>query len=178
MKSIKSCRLFDVNKQSRFLIGSCFVFLFFLCGQVTAEFGRRSLSLAVDEAAPVATAALRGNQLDVDKRLYLGGLPANHSTRRLNVMTSQPPPPITAHRLLHCLTASSAPLSSPPQVSSSFPGCVRSLSLNGAALDLQSPASRHDVTSCFSRDQAGSYFNGSGFAVLSEFQPGSVVDNA
>lgn len=101
MKSIKSCRLFDVNKQSRFLIGSRLVFLFFLCGQVTAEVGRRSLSLAVDESAQVATAALRGNQLDVDKRLYLGGLPANHSTRRLNVMTSQPPPPITAHRLLH-----------------------------------------------------------------------------
>lgn len=54
------------------------------------------------------------------------------------------------------------------QVSSSFPGCVRSFSLNSATFDLQSPASRYDVTSCFSRDQPGSYFNGSGFAVLSE----------
>lgn len=150
---------------------------FFLRGQVIAEVGRRSLSLAVDESAPAATAALRGNQLDVDKRLYLGGLPANHSTRRINVMMSQPRRPITAHRLFHCLNARSTPCP-PPQVSSSFPGCVRSLSLNGATLDLQSPASQHDITSCFSRDQAGSYFNGSGFAVLSESQPGSIADDA
>ena len=52
------------------------------------------------------------------------------------------------------------------QVSSSFPGCVRSVSLNGAMLDLSKPASQHDVTSCFTNDQTGSYFNGSGYAVL------------
>lgn len=55
------------------------------------------------------------------------------------------------------------------QVSSGFQGCVRSLSLNGAALDLRSPASHHNVTSCFASDQAGSYFNGSGYAVLGEW---------
>lgn len=35
-------------------------------------------------------------------------------------------------------------------------------------MDLSKPASHHDVTSCFSSDQTGSYFNGSGYAVLSE----------
>ncbi|KAK1884521.1 Laminin subunit alpha-1 [Dissostichus eleginoides] len=50
--------------------------------------------------------------------------------------------------------------------SSSFSGCVRSVSLNGAMLDLSSPASQHDVTSCFTNDQTGSYFNGSGYAAL------------
>lgn len=35
-------------------------------------------------------------------------------------------------------------------------------------LDVSKPASHHDVTSCFTRDQKGSYFNGSGYAALSE----------
>lgn len=120
----KHCFCVVSNQLSRPLTGNRFCFLslvFCLCGQVTAEVGRRSLSLAVDESAPVATAALRGNQLDVDKRLYLGGLPANHSTRRLNVMTSQPPPPITARRLLLFLTASSAPLFSPRRSAAASP---------------------------------------------------------
>lgn len=54
------------------------------------------------------------------------------------------------------------------QVSSSLPGCLRSVSLNGATLDLTRPASQQDTTSCFSRDQTGSHFNGSGYAVLSK----------
>ncbi|MEQ2195643.1 hypothetical protein XENOCAPTIV_016179, partial [Xenoophorus captivus] len=54
------------------------------------------------------------------------------------------------------------------QVSSSFPGCIRSVSLNGTTLDLSKPNSRDDVTFCFSKDQKGSYFNGSGHAELSE----------
>lgn len=163
MFSLKSCWFFKGNKEGRLL-----KFAFSLCGQVTAEVGRRSLSLAVDESSPAATATLRGNQLDVDKRLYLGGLPANHSTRRINVMTSQSPQLITQ---IYSATSLLSSTLCPPcltQVSSSFPGCVRSLSLNGATFDLQSPASRYDVTSCFYRDQPGSYFNGSGFAVLSE----------
>lgn len=35
-------------------------------------------------------------------------------------------------------------------------------------LDLSKPASRHNVTSCFTNDQAGSYFDGSGHALFSE----------
>uniref|UniRef100_A0A3P8WGE8 Laminin subunit alpha-1 n=1 Tax=Cynoglossus semilaevis TaxID=244447 RepID=A0A3P8WGE8_CYNSE len=83
----------------------------------------------------IISVTIKGNQLDVDDRLYLGGLPHTLTSRRLNV-------------------------------SSSLPGCLRSVSLNGATLDLTRPASKQDTTSCFSRDQTGSHFNGSGYAVL------------
>lgn len=52
--------------------------------QVSAEVSRRSLSLAVDSSKP-GLVSIRGNQLDVEKRLYLGGLPHAHTTRRINV---------------------------------------------------------------------------------------------
>ncbi|XP_042350009.1 laminin subunit alpha-1-like [Plectropomus leopardus] len=101
---------------------------------VSADVSRRTASLSVDGSSPDSV-SVKGNQLDVDNRLYLGGLPHTLPTRRINV-------------------------------SSSFPGCVRSVSLNGAMLDLSGPASQHHVTSCFNSDQTGSYFNGSGYAAL------------
>ncbi|KAK5897644.1 hypothetical protein CgunFtcFv8_015135, partial [Champsocephalus gunnari] len=101
---------------------------------VSGEVSRRSVSLSLDGRTPDSV-FIKGNQLDVEDRLFLGGLPHTHSTRRINA-------------------------------SSSFSGCVRSVSLNGATLDLSSPASQHDVTSCFTNDQTGSYFNGSGYAAL------------
>ncbi|XP_033982773.1 laminin subunit alpha-1-like [Trematomus bernacchii] len=101
---------------------------------VIGEVSRRSVSLSLDGRTPDSV-FIKGNQLDVEDRLFLGGLPHTHSTRRINA-------------------------------SSSFSGCVRSVSLNGAMLDLSSPASQHDVTSCFTNDQTGSYFNGSGYAAL------------
>ncbi|XP_019743054.1 laminin subunit alpha-1 [Hippocampus comes] len=101
---------------------------------VTADVGRRSVSVSVDASAAVL-AAVKGNQLDVDGRLYLGGLPPAHDTRRINVTTS-------------------------------LGGCVRSVSVNGLALDLSRPASRRDIASCFTKEETGSYFNGSGYAAL------------
>ncbi|XP_014912106.1 laminin subunit alpha-1 isoform X1 [Poecilia latipinna] len=99
---------------------------------VSAEVSRRSVSLTVDGSRP-ATASIKGNHLDVDRTLFLGGLPASVNGRRIGV-------------------------------SSSLPGCLRSVSLNGTMLDLSKPFSQHDVTSCFTKDQTGSYFNGSGHA--------------
>ncbi|XP_041824167.1 laminin subunit alpha-1 [Melanotaenia boesemani] len=101
---------------------------------VSAEMSRRSVSVSVDDSPPQSV-SVKGNQLDVDNRFYLGGLPHGVTRRKINV-------------------------------SSSFPGCVRSVTLNGAVLDLSKPVSQHDVTSCFTKDQAGSYFNGSGYAEL------------
>uniref|UniRef100_A0A3Q3VYH9 Laminin G domain-containing protein n=1 Tax=Mola mola TaxID=94237 RepID=A0A3Q3VYH9_MOLML len=103
-------------------------------GNTIAEVSRRVLSLTVDGSRPDSV-SVKGNQLDVESTVYLGGLPSSHTARRINV-------------------------------SSSFPGCVRSVSLNGAMFDVSKPASHHDVTSCFTRDQKGSYFNGSGYAAL------------
>ncbi|XP_035475536.1 laminin subunit alpha-1 isoform X2 [Scophthalmus maximus] len=101
---------------------------------VSAEVSRRLVTLSVDSSNPDSV-TVKGNQLDVDDTLYLGGLPHTHATRRINV-------------------------------SSSLPGCVHSVSLNGAMLDLTKPVSQHNVTSCFTKDQTGSYFNGSGYTVL------------
>uniref|UniRef100_A0A3Q1IIV8 Laminin subunit alpha-1 n=1 Tax=Anabas testudineus TaxID=64144 RepID=A0A3Q1IIV8_ANATE len=101
---------------------------------VSAEVSRRSMLVSVDGSKPESV-TMKGNQLDVDNKLYLGGLPHSFTTRRLNV-------------------------------SSSLPGCVQSITLNGAAMDLSKPSSQHDVTSCFTKDQTGSYFNGSGYAIL------------
>ncbi|MEQ2288472.1 hypothetical protein AMECASPLE_022900, partial [Ameca splendens] len=103
---------------------------------VSAEVSRKSVSVTVDDSPP-ASIPIKGNQLDVDKILFLGGLPHGVNSRRISV-------------------------------SSSFPGCIRSVSLNGTTLDLSKPNSRDDVTSCFSKDQKGSYFNGSGHAELSQ----------
>uniref|UniRef100_UPI003AABA75E laminin subunit alpha-1-like n=1 Tax=Centroberyx gerrardi TaxID=166262 RepID=UPI003AABA75E len=101
---------------------------------VSVEVSRRSVSVSVDGSTPDSV-SVKGNQLDVDSTLYLGGLPHTHTAKRINV-------------------------------SSSFPGCIRSVSLNGVKLDLSSPSSQHDITSCFTNQQTGSYFNGSGYAVL------------
>ncbi|XP_077410965.1 laminin subunit alpha-1 [Vanacampus margaritifer] len=101
---------------------------------VTADVSRRSVWVSVDASAPDSV-AVRGNQLDVNSRLYLGGLPRAHNTRRINVTTS-------------------------------LRGCLHSVSVNGVMLDLSRPTSQHDVTSCFSKEETGSYFNGSGYAAL------------
>ncbi|KAM9839751.1 laminin subunit alpha-1 [Aulostomus maculatus] len=101
---------------------------------VSAEVSRRFMSVSVDGLSP-DLASVKGNQLDVDSRLYLGGLPHTHNARRINV-------------------------------SHSLPCCVHAVSLNGVMLDLSRPASQHDVSSCFTKDQTGNYFNGSGYAAL------------
>ncbi|XP_061661394.1 laminin subunit alpha-1 [Syngnathoides biaculeatus] len=101
---------------------------------VSADVSRRSISVSVDASTPERV-AVKGNQLDVSSKLYLGGLPRVHNTQRINVSTS-------------------------------LAGCVHSVSLNGVMLDLSRPASRYDVTSCFSKEEPGSYFNGSGYAAL------------
>ncbi|XP_078018932.1 laminin subunit alpha-1 [Epinephelus lanceolatus] len=101
---------------------------------VSAEVSRRSVSVSVDGSHPDAV-SVKGNQLDVESRVYLGGLPHTLPTRRINV-------------------------------SSSFPGCIRSVILNGATLDLSKPTSQQHVVSCFTKDQTGSYYNGSGYAAL------------
>ncbi|KAM9775357.1 laminin subunit alpha-1 isoform 2-T2 [Syngnathus typhle] len=100
---------------------------------ITADVSRRQLSVSVDGSAADST-TLRGSQLNVHGRLYLGGLPPAHITPRINV--------------------------------TSLRGCLHSVTVNGVTLDLSQPASQHDITSCFTEEEAGSYFNGSGYAVL------------
>uniref|UniRef100_A0A668THK2 Uncharacterized protein n=1 Tax=Oreochromis aureus TaxID=47969 RepID=A0A668THK2_OREAU len=99
---------------------------------VVAEVGRRLMSVSVN-SLKTDSISVKGNQLDVDNKVFLGGTPHTMTSRRI-------------------------------RDSSSFSGCVGSISLNGVMLD--KPASQHGVTSCFTRDQIGSYFNGSGYAEM------------
>lgn len=55
-----------------------------IVSQVSAEVIRRSMLVSVDGSNPDSL-TMKGNQLDVDKRLYLGGLPHTFTTKRLNV---------------------------------------------------------------------------------------------
>ncbi|XP_072306440.1 laminin subunit alpha-1 [Eucyclogobius newberryi] len=100
---------------------------------VTAEVSRRSVSISVGGTSD--STHIKGNQLDVESRVYVGGLPHTHTAKRINV-------------------------------SNSFPGCIRSVALNNAALDLNRPETQHNVAACFSSDQKGAHFNGSGHAVF------------
>uniref|UniRef100_A0A3B4ARG9 Laminin subunit alpha-1 n=1 Tax=Periophthalmus magnuspinnatus TaxID=409849 RepID=A0A3B4ARG9_9GOBI len=104
---------------------------------VTAEVSRRSVSVSVGVASD--SALIKGNQLDVESRVYVGGLPHTHTAKRINVSYT---------------------------TRNSFPGCIRSVALNNAALDLNKPETQHHITSCFSSDQKGAHFNGTGYAVL------------
>ncbi|CAL8292350.1 unnamed protein product [Lota lota] len=99
---------------------------------VRTEFAKRWVSMAIDGVTsdPVS---VRGNQLDVDKTLYLGGVAHTHTWKSSNVTHS-------------------------------LPGCVQAVSLNGVRLE--TPASQHNTTSCFTHTQTGSYFNGTGYAAL------------
>lgn len=131
---------------------------------MSAELIRRSMTVSVDGSSPDSV-TVKGNQLDVDNRMYLGGLPHTFTTRRINVRH------FSVHTVPNLQCSPTHRCCPPPyvsQASSSFPGCVRAVSLNGALMDLSKPSSQHDVTDCFTKDQAGSYFNGSGYAVLSE----------
>ncbi|XP_026035470.1 laminin subunit alpha-1 isoform X1 [Astatotilapia calliptera] len=101
---------------------------------VVAEVGRRLMSVSVN-SLKTESISVKGNQLDVANKVFLGGTPHTMTSRRIGD-------------------------------TSSFPGCVQSISLNGVMLDVSKPASQHGVTSCFTRDQIGSYFNGSGYAEM------------
>ncbi|KAJ3611009.1 hypothetical protein NHX12_021025 [Muraenolepis orangiensis] len=99
---------------------------------VRTEFTKRWVSMAIDGVTSLPV-PVRGNQLDVDKTLYLGGLSHSLTWRTTNV-------------------------------SHSLPGCVQAVSLNG--VQLETPSSQHNTSSCFTHTQTGSYFNGTGYAAL------------
>lgn len=77
--------------------------------QVSAEVSRRSLSMTVDGSSPDSV-SVKGNQLDVENRLYLGGLPHTHTARRINVGHFLYRP-ITALEYLHSLHINVEPFS-------------------------------------------------------------------
>ncbi|KAG7488691.1 hypothetical protein MATL_G00037040, partial [Megalops atlanticus] len=104
---------------------------------VKTDFGKKSVMISVDgrESAPVQARG-KASTLDVEGKLYLGGLPPNYSAKNIGNVTH------------------------------SIAGCLKDVTLNGVALNTQSPAVAHATMPCFTAVQDGTFFNGSGFAAF------------
>ncbi|KAJ8374971.1 hypothetical protein SKAU_G00055510 [Synaphobranchus kaupii] len=104
---------------------------------VKADFGKKSVTVSADgqESAPVQARG-KASTLDVEGKLYLGGLPHDYTAKNIGNVTH------------------------------SLAGCVRNVMLNKASLDTNSPASAHATSLCFTEAQEGTYFNGTGYAAF------------
>ncbi|XP_067290870.1 laminin subunit alpha-1 [Pseudorasbora parva] len=102
---------------------------------VRAEFSKKSVMVSVDgrDSERVST---KGHTLDVEGKLYLGGLPATYTARRIGNVT-------------HSLAA-----------------CLQDVTLNGVRLELGRALEAHETSSCFSRAQDGTFFSGGGYAAF------------
>ncbi|XP_063063630.1 laminin subunit alpha-1 [Engraulis encrasicolus] len=102
---------------------------------VKATFGKKSVSISVDgeESAQVQ---VKGHTLDVEGKLYLGGLPVTYNARRIGNVTH------------------------------SLAGCIQGVLLNSVKLNMNRPLSSHGTGECFSTAQEGTFFNGTGYAAF------------
>ncbi|KAI1888951.1 hypothetical protein AGOR_G00174040 [Albula goreensis] len=104
---------------------------------VKADFGKKSVTVSVDGQESAAVQARgKASTLDVEGKLYLGGLPAKYTAKNIGNVTH------------------------------SLAGCMRDVMLNKALLDMESPASAHATSHCFTVAQEGTYFDGSGYAAF------------
>lgn len=53
-----------------------------VCVQVKTDFGKKSVTISVD-GEESARVHVKGHTLDVEGKLYLGGLPATYTARRI-----------------------------------------------------------------------------------------------
>ncbi|XP_067107794.1 laminin subunit alpha-1 [Osmerus mordax] len=102
---------------------------------VKTDFNKKTAVLSVDGQSSAAV-QIRGNTLDVESQLYLGGLPHTYTAKKIGNVT---------HSLV---------------------GCIQSVMLNGVKLNTQNPLAHHGSAPCFTHAQKGSFFNGSGHAAL------------
>uniref|UniRef100_A0A674CHK0 Laminin, alpha 1 n=1 Tax=Salmo trutta TaxID=8032 RepID=A0A674CHK0_SALTR len=122
--------------------------LFFTCdkgsGPATATFPvpvndgqwhTKSVVISVD-GQPSTPVPAKGNTLDVENKLYLGGLPQTYNAKKIGNVTH------------------------------SLAGCIQKVMLNSVKLDTQSPVSEQSTAHCFAAAQDGTFFNGSGYAAL------------
>ncbi|RLW13157.1 hypothetical protein DV515_00000166, partial [Chloebia gouldiae] len=104
---------------------------------VKMEYVKRKGTIIVDGQELVAVNALGdGSTLDVEGKLYVGGLPLDYVPKNLG------------------------------NVSHSIPACIGSMTINGNQLDNESPVSIFAVNKCYETVQDGTFFDGSGFAAL------------
>ncbi|MEE6464431.1 hypothetical protein FKM82_006256 [Ascaphus truei] len=104
---------------------------------ITTEYIKRKGTITIDgeESAPVSTPG-DSNTLDVEGKLYLGGLPLDYTAKNIGNVTH------------------------------SIPACIGNVVINNKQLDKESAVSIHAVNKCYAVAQKGTYFDGSGFAAL------------
>uniref|UniRef100_W5M522 Laminin, alpha 1 n=1 Tax=Lepisosteus oculatus TaxID=7918 RepID=W5M522_LEPOC len=104
---------------------------------IKTEFAKKSVRISIDGKESLSVEAVgTGNYLDVEGKLYLGGLPVGYIAKKIGNVTH------------------------------SVPACIRKVMLNNNLLDTKSPASVHALGSCYTGAQEGTYFEGTGFAAL------------
>ncbi|XP_012581228.1 PREDICTED: laminin subunit alpha-1 [Condylura cristata] len=104
---------------------------------VKTEYFKRKGSMTVDgQESPLVTTVGDGITLDVEGKLYLGGLPSEYKARNIGTITH------------------------------SIPACIGEVTVNSKQLDKDSPASVFAVTRCYTAAQEGTFFDGSGYATL------------
>ncbi|KAM9552660.1 laminin subunit alpha-1-like isoform 1-T1 [Salvelinus alpinus] len=102
---------------------------------VKTDFNKKRVVISVDNKASAPVPA-KGNTLDVENKLYLGGLPQTYTAKKIGNVTH------------------------------SLAGCIQKVILNSVELDTQSPVSEQSTAHCFTAAQDGTFFNGSGYAAL------------
>nr|XP_035961897.1 laminin subunit alpha-1 isoform X1 [Halichoerus grypus] len=102
----------------------------------TEHFKRKGFMTVDGQESPTVTAVGDGTMLDVEGKLYLGGLPSEYRARNIGNITH------------------------------SVPACIGEVTVNGKQLDKDSPMSAFAVTRCYTVGQEGTFFEGSGYAAL------------
>ncbi|KAG8521110.1 Laminin subunit alpha-1, partial [Galemys pyrenaicus] len=104
---------------------------------VKTEYFKRKGSMTVDgQEAPMVTMVGDGTTLDVEGKLYLGGLPSEYKARNIGTITH------------------------------SIPACIGEVTVNSKPLNKDSPVSAFAITRCYAAAQEGTFFEGSGYAAL------------
>nr|XP_033789904.1 laminin subunit alpha-1 [Geotrypetes seraphini] len=104
---------------------------------IKTEYVRKKGTILIDGKASSAVSVLgNSNTLDVEGKLYLGGLPLDYTAKHIGNVTH------------------------------SIPACISSVKINSKLLDKVSPLSIHAVNKCYTAAQEGTFFDGTGFAAL------------
>ncbi|XP_021041837.1 laminin subunit alpha-1 isoform X1 [Mus caroli] len=104
---------------------------------VKTEYIKRKAFMTVDgQESPSVTVVGNATTLDVERKLYLGGLPSHYRARNIGTITH------------------------------SIPACIGEMMVNGQQLDKDRPLSASAVDRCYVVAQEGTFFEGSGYAAL------------
>ncbi|XP_066103211.1 laminin subunit alpha-1 [Saccopteryx bilineata] len=102
----------------------------------TEYFKRKGFMLVDGQESPMVSTVGDGTTLDVEGKLYLGGLPSSFWPRNIGNIT-------------HSIAA-----------------CIGEVTVNSKHLGKESPVSEFAVAGCYAEAQEGTFFEGSGYAAL------------